>query len=120
MILFIGYENCSTCKDVRKFLDKKNIDYKFQDVKKEKPRKEQIKKLYEKSGLDIKKFFNTSGKVYRDLNLKDKLKDMDLDEKLELLSSDGMLLKRPIIEDGDSVVIGKKNIKEYFEDKNPS
>lgn len=115
MILFIGYENCSTCRDVKKFLDEKGIDYKFQDVKKEKPEKEQIKSLYEKSGLDIKKFFNTSGKVYRDLNLKDRLKSMDTDEKLELLASDGMLLKRPIIEDGDRVVLAKKNIIEYFE-----
>lgn len=115
MTLFIGYKNCSTCKDVKKFLDGKNIDYKFQDVKEEKPEYEQIKKLYEKSNLDIKKFFNTSGKVYRDLNLKDKLPDMDEEEKLKLLASDGMLLKRPIIENNDDVVIGRKNIKEYFD-----
>lgn len=115
MTLFIGYKNCSTCKDVKKFLDEKNIEYKFQDVKEDKPEYEQIKSLYEKSKLDIKKFFNTSGKIYRDLNLKDRLSDMDEEEKLNLLASDGMLLKRPIIENGNDVIIGRKNIKEYFE-----
>lgn len=114
MTLFIGYKNCSTCKDVKKFLDKNNISYDFQDVKENKPEYDQIKTLYKKSGQDIKKFFNTSGKIYRDLNLKEKLIDMDEDEKLKLLASDGMLLKRPIIENGEDVIIGRKNIKEYF------
>lgn len=115
MTLFIGYKNCSTCKDVKKFLDDKNIEYTFQDVKEEKPTYDQIKALYEKSGLDIKKFFNATGQVYRKLNLKEKLSSMDEDEKLNLLASDGMLLKRPIIENGDDVIIGRKNIEEYFE-----
>lgn len=71
--------------------------------------------MYEKSGLDIKKFFNTSGQIYRKLNLKDKLKDMTEDEKLDLLASDGMLLKRPILVYGDDVVVGRLNIEKYFE-----
>ena len=84
-------------------------------MKEEKPEKDQIKDLYEKSGLEIKKFFNTSGQIYRKLNLKDKLKDMTEDEKLDLLASDGMLLKRPILVCGDDVVVGRLNIEKYFE-----
>ena len=113
--LFIGYKNCSTCKKSMKFLDEKNIKYDFQDVKEEKPEKAQIKDIYEKSGLDIKKFFNTSGKIYRQMNLKDKLTNMSEDEKLDLLASDGMLLKRPILVYGDDVVVGRINIEKYFE-----
>lgn len=113
--LLIGYKSCSTCKKTENFLNEKEIEYKFQDVKEEKPEKDQIKKLYEKSGLDIKKFFNTSGQIYRKLNLKDKLKDMTEDEKLDLLASDGMLLKRPILVYGDDVVVGRLNIEKYFE-----
>ena len=113
--LLIGYKSCSTCKKTEKFLEEKKIDYKFQDLKEEKPEKDQIKDLYEKSGLDIKKFFNTSGQIYRKLNLKDKLKDMTEDEKLDLLASDGMLLKRPILVCGDDVVVGRLNIEKYFE-----
>ena len=103
-VLLIGYKSCSTCKKTEKFLEEKNISYKFQDVKEEKPEKDQIKK-----------FFNTSGQIYRKLNLKDKLKDMSEDEKLDLLASDGMLLKRPIIVNGDDVVVGRLNIERYFE-----
>lgn len=114
-VLLIGYKSCSTCKKAEKFLEEKNISYKFQDVKEEKPEKDQIKDLYEKSGLDIKKFFNTSGQIYRKLNLKDKLKDMSEDEKLDLLASDGMLLKRPIMVNEDDVVVGRLNIEKYFE-----
>ena len=95
--------------------EEKKIYYKFQDVKEEKPEKDQIKDLYKKSGLEIKKFFNTSGQIYRKLNLKDKLKDMTEDEKLDLLASDGMLLKRPILVYGDDVVVGRLNIEKYFE-----
>ena len=113
--LLIGYKPCSTRKKTEKFLEEKKVDYKFQDVKEEKPEKYQIKDLYEKSGLDIKKFFNTSGQIYRKLNLKDKLKDMSEDEKLDLLASDGMLLKRPILVYGDDVVVGRLNIEKYFE-----
>ena len=113
--LLIGYKSCSTCKKTEKFLNEKNISYKFQDVKEEKPEKDKIKNIYDKSGLDIKKFFNTSGQIYRKLNLKDKLKDMNEDEKLELLASDGMLLKRPILVYGDDVVVGRLNIEKYFE-----
>lgn len=113
--LLIGYKSCSTCKKTENFLNEKEIEYKFQDVKEEKPEKDQIKDLYEKSGLEIKKFFNTSGQIYRKLNLKDKLKDMTEDEKLDLLASDGMLLKRPILLYGDDVIVGRLNIEKYFE-----
>ncbi|MDU7163535.1 MAG: Spx/MgsR family RNA polymerase-binding regulatory protein [Anaerococcus vaginalis] len=113
--LLIGYKSCSTCKKTEKFLKEMKIEYKFQDVKEEKPEKDQIKEIYQKSGLDIKKFFNTSGQIYRKLNLKDKLKDMTEDEKLDLLASDGMLLKRPILVYGDDIVVGRLNIEKYFE-----
>lgn len=103
---FICYERCSTCKSVEKMMKAKNIDYEFRSIKSNNPTKEEIKEFHEKSGLDIKKLFNTSGKIYREKNLKDKLDEMSLDEKYELLSTDGMLVKRPIIVDADKVYIG--------------
>lgn len=106
--LFVCYPKCSTCAKARKFLDENKVAYDFRDIKEDNPNKYELKDWHEKSGLDIKKFFNTSGQVYRKLGLKDKLKDMSLDEKYELLATDGMLVKRPILVLGDKVTVGFK------------
>ncbi|WP_099203092.1 arsenate reductase family protein [Miniphocaeibacter massiliensis] len=106
------YSKCSTCKKALKFLNERSISYELKDISKEHPLYNELKDIINKSGLDIKKFFNTSGKLYRELNLKDKLKDMNLDEKIELLASDGMLIKRPLLIDKDVVLVGVKE-EEY-------
>lgn len=116
--LFVCYPKCSTCAKAKKFLDENKIDYDFRDIKLENPTKEEIKKWHEMSGLDIKKFFNTSGQIYRNLGLKDKLKEMSLDEKYEILSEDGMLVKRPIlIMDNKVTVAFKEEVWKEFVEK---
>ena len=110
----ICYSRCTTCKGVEKMLDEKNISYELRDIKEENPSRDELKSWHEKTDYDIKKFFNTSGKIYRENNLKDKLKEMSLDEKLERLSKDGMLVKRPILIDGDKFFIGP-DVKKYVE-----
>ena len=107
------YPKCGTCRKALKWLDEKGIEYEPIHIVEQQPTQEQLKSLIDKSGLDIKKFFNTSGMKYRELGLKDKLKDMSDDEKIELLASDGMLIKRPIATDGDKVTVGFK--EETFE-----
>ncbi len=107
MLLFC-YPKCSTCKKAEDFLKEKNIPYTYRDIKIENPTKEELKSFFEKSNLDIKKFFNTSGLVYKSLNLKEKLDTMSLDEKLELLATDGMLVKRPLLILDDKVLVGFK------------
>ncbi len=107
-MLLLCYPKCSTCKKAQDFLDNQNISYTYRDIKIQNPSKEELKAFYEKSELDIKKFFNTSGLVYKSLNLKDKLPAMNLDEKLELLSSDGMLVKRPMLVLDNKVLVGFK------------
>lgn len=107
------YPKCGTCRKALKWLDEKGIEYESIHIVEKPPTQEQLKTLIDKSGLDIKKFFNTSGMKYRELGLKDKLKDMSDDEKIELLASDGMLIKRPIATDGDKVTVGFK--EETFE-----
>lgn len=116
-VLFVCYPKCSTCAKAKKFLEKNDVDYEFRDIKKDNPTKEEIKDWHEKSGLDIKKFFNTSGGVYRKLVLKDKLEDMTLDEKYDLLATDGMLVKRPVLVKGDKVTVAfKEDVwKEFIE-----
>ena len=109
------YKNCSTCKAVLKTMDEKNIEYDLRDIKDENPSKEEIKKWHEASDYDIKKFFNTSGKIYRDNNLKDKLPEMDLDAKYDLLSTDGMLVKRPILIKDDGEILVGPDVKKYVE-----
>ena len=110
--LFLEYLKCSTCKKAKNWLKDNNIDFEARDIVKDNPTKEELKTWYEKSNLDIKKFFNTSGILYRELNLKDKLKDMSDDEKLELLSTNGMLIKRPLLVKEDGVILGFKE-EEY-------
>lgn len=97
MNLFICYEKCSTCKKAEKWLTDNKIEFQKRPIKKENPSYAEIKKWLKLSGLPVKRFFNTSGLLYKSMNLKDKLKDMSEDEQLKLLSTDGMLVKRPIL-----------------------
>lgn len=112
----ICYKKCSTCAKVEKILTDKGIKYDYREIDKENPTMEELKEWHNRSGLDIKKFFNTSGKIYREMGLSAKLKDMSLEEKYELLSSDGMVVKRPIILDGDNVYVGPLAVK-FAEEK---
>lgn len=108
MYLFIEYPKCSTCKRAKKLLDDNNISYQDRNIVTDNPSKEEIEKFLKISGKDIKSFFNTSGNLYKQLNLKDKLQSMSLDEKMSLLSTDGMLVKRPILVSDYFVLTGFK------------
>jgi arsenate reductase len=103
------YPKCSTCRNAKKWLDEHNVEYNAIHIVENPPSKEEIKELYEKSGLELKKFFNTSGKKYRELGLKDKVASASNEELFEILASDGMLLKRPIVTDGEKVTVGFKD-----------
>lgn len=107
-MIFLQYPKCTTCKKAKKWLDDNGIVYEERNIKENRPTLDELKQWHEKSGLDIKKFFNTSGNLYKEMNLKDQLAEMSLDKKLELLSTDGMLVKRPLIVDGDTVMTGFK------------
>lgn len=107
-IQFIHYPKCTTCKKAQKWLDNQNISYEAIHIVENTPSKEQLEKLWKLSGLPLKKFFNTSGMKYKSLGLKDKLSTMSEEEQLELLASDGMLIKRPIVTDGKKVTLGFK------------
>ncbi|MGA8942623.1 MAG: arsenate reductase family protein [Thermoactinomyces sp.] len=109
------YPRCGTCRKAKKFLDEHGIDYVEQNIVEEPPSREELARLIQKSGLPVKKFFNTSGKKYRELGLSGKLKEMDEQEQLDLLASDGMLIKRPIVTDGDKVSVGFR--EEEFKEK---
>ena len=107
-MLFIEYPKCSTCKKAKKWLDEKQISYTDRHIVEENPTYEELKEWYQKSGMPLKKFFNTSGLLYKELQLKDKLKDMSEEEQLKLLSTNGMLVKRPLVVDGDMALTGFK------------
>ena len=107
-MLFLQYPPCSTCQKAKKWLDEQGIVYTDRHIKTENPTYEELKGWYEKSGLPLKKFFNTSGLVYKSLNLKEKLPQMTEEEQLRLLATDGMLVKRPLVVDGDTVLTGFK------------
>lgn len=107
-MLFIEYPKCSTCNKAKKWLDEKQIPYTDRHIVEENPTYEELKEWYQKSGMPLKKFFNTSGLLYKELQLKDKLKDMSEEEQLKLLSTNGMLVKRPLVVDGDTVLTGFK------------
>lgn len=111
MIKFICYPKCTTCQKAKKWLDDNNISYELRDIKLDNPTLEELKGWYEKSGLPLKKFFNTSGLLYKSLELKDKLPTMTDDEMLELLSTDGMLVKRPLLIDDDFVLVGFREVE---------
>lgn len=108
MIKFICYPRCTTCQRARAFLDENHIEYELRDIKLDKPTRDELAMWHKRSGLPIKKFFNTSGLIYKSLNLKERLPQMSEDEMLDLLASDGMLVKRPIIVAGDTVLVGFK------------
>jgi arsenate reductase len=107
-ILFYEYPKCGTCRNAKKYLDAREVSYTDIQIVEHPPTKEQLRDYLAKSGLEIKKFFNTSGNKYKELGLKDKLKDMSVEEQLELLASDGMLIKRPILVRGDKATVGFK------------
>ena len=105
-MLFIEYPACSTCKKAKQWLDGRGVTYTDRHIKEQNPTYEELKGWYERSGLPLKKFFNTSGLLYKSLGLKDKLPTMTEDEQLQLLATDGMLVKRPLIIADDFILIG--------------
>ncbi len=107
-MVLICYPRCTTCKKAETWLNENKYKYEYRNIKTENPSKTELETWYNNSDLDIKKFFNTSGNSYKELKLKDKLPDMTLDEKLDILSSDGMLLKRPILVYNDKIIVGFK------------
>ncbi|WOO37459.1 arsenate reductase family protein [Anaerocolumna sp. AGMB13020] len=115
-MLFLWYPKCTTCQKAKKWLDDNHISYEARDIKADNPAPEEIKDWHELSGFPLKKFFNTSGLVYKELELKDKLPTISEEEQYQLLGSDGMLVKRPIIIDKDTVLIGfkEKDWSEFY------
>lgn len=111
MILFIEYPKCSTCQKAKKWLIEHNIKFEARDIKLENPKSIELKKWHEMSQLPIKSFFNTSGLVYKALELKDKLEGMSIDEKYAILATDGMLIKRPVLIAENTVLLGFKEEK---------
>lgn len=107
-MLFVCYPKCSTCAKAQKFLDEHNLNYEYRDIKACNPTVEELKKWHLLSGLPLNKFFNTSGLLYRSLELKDKLPSMSDEEKYQLLSTDGMLVKRPLLITDKQVLVGFK------------
>lgn len=107
-MFFIYYPKCSTCQKAKKWLDDYHIEYTERHIAEDNPSYDELKKWYEKSGLPLKKFFNTSGLLYKDMQLKDKLPSMSEEEQLKLLATNGMLVKRPLIIDGEKVLVGFK------------
>lgn len=107
-LTFYWYPKCGTCRNAKKWLDQHEVNYEPVHIVENPPSREEIRDFYQKSGLELKKFFNTSGMKYRELGVKDKLKTASEDELLDLLESDGMLLKRPILTDGEHVTVGFK------------
>lgn len=120
-VLFIEYPKCTTCKRAKKFLQENNIEFIDRHIVEENPTKEELKEWLNKSGLKINKFFNSSGVLYREMKLKDKVKTLGEDELLDILSSNGMLVKRPLIINDDIVLVGFKEEEwkeELLKDKN--
>lgn len=107
-MLFVCYPKCSTCRKARTWLDENNAAYTERHIVEDNPSYDELKEWHDKSGLPLKRFFNTSGMLYRDMQLKDKLPQMSEEEQLKLLASNGMLVKRPIAIDGDTVLVGFK------------
>lgn len=105
-MLFLEYPPCSTCKKAKSWLDEHGVTYTARHIKEENPTYEELKNWYEQSGLELKKFFNTSGLLYKSMNLKEKLPTMTEEEQLRLLATDGMLVKRPLVVLEDTVLTG--------------
>lgn len=114
MIEFICYPKCTTCQKAKKWLDDNKIEYKLRDIKENNPTFEELSEWYKMSGLPLKKFFNTSGLLYKSMGLKDRLSAMLEEEQLKLLATDGMLVKRPLLIGKDFVLVGFKE-KEWGE-----
>ncbi len=108
MITFICYPKCTTCQKAKKWLDDNKIEYVLRDIKTDNPCKEELAEWHKKSGLPLKKFFNTSGLLYKSMELKNKLPLMSEEEMLSLLATDGMLVKRPLLISDDKVLVGFK------------
>lgn len=108
MVRFICYPKCTTCQKAKKWLDDNKIEHKFRDIKEDNPSYEDLSMWYQMSGLPLKKFFNTSGLLYKSMGLKDKLPTMPEEEQLKLLATDGMLVKRPLVIGKDFVLVGFK------------
>ncbi len=113
-MLFICYPKCSTCKKAEQYLQAKGLSFTVRDIKTDNPTADELRTWHEASGLPLKRFFNTSGNLYKQLGLKDKLPTMSEDEQLELLASDGMLVKRPLVIYDGGVLVGFKQA-EYDE-----
>lgn len=113
-MLFVCYPKCSTCMKAKKWMEENGLGYELRDIKTDNPTAEELKEWHRKSGLPLKRFFNTSGNLYKEMKLKDRLPDMSEEEQIVLLSTDGMLVKRPILVDGDVVLVGFKE-KEWEE-----
>lgn len=105
-MLFLEYPKCSTCQKARKWLDGRNKEYTDRHIVEDHPTYDELKEWHKKSGLPLKKFFNTSGMLYKEMQLKDRLPAMSEEEQLKLLAANGMLVKRPLIVDGDMVLTG--------------
>ena len=105
-MFFIEYPKCTTCKKAKQWLIDNQIEFTQRNIQEQNPTYDELKEWHQKSGLPLKKFFNTSGLLYKSMQLKDKLSGMDVEEQLRLLASDGMLVKRPIIVDKDTVLVG--------------
>ena len=111
MIKFICYPKCTTCQKAKKWLDDNRIEYELRDIKLDNPSLDELTEWYSKSGLPLKRFFNTSGLLYKSLDLKNKLSEMSEDEMLKLLATDGMLVKRPLLIGDDFVLVGFKEVE---------
>lgn len=107
-MLFLEYPKCTTCKKAKKWLDEHGVSYEDRDIKLENPSADEMKHFHQLSGMPLKKFFNTSGILYKEMQLKDKLPTMTEEEQYELLATDGMLVKRPLVVEKDFVLIGFK------------
>lgn len=107
-VLFVEYPKCTTCRRAKKFLQENNVEFIDRHIAEENPSKEELKAWLDKSGLKINKFFNTSGVLYREMQLKDKVKTLPEDELLDILATNGMLVKRPILVKEDTVLVGFK------------
>ncbi|NHM32762.1 Spx/MgsR family RNA polymerase-binding regulatory protein [Neobacillus terrae] len=111
-LTFYWYPKCGTCRKAKKWLDEHELSYNEVHIVDNPPSRHELEELYKKSGLELKKFFNTSGQKYRELGIKDKVTSASEEELLDLLSSDGMLIKRPLLTDGNHVTVGFKE-EEY-------
>ena len=113
-MLFVCYPKCSTCMKAKKWLEKKGMEYELRDIRTDNPTAEELKEWHQKSGLPLKRFFNTSGNLYKEMKLKDRLSKMSEGEQIALLATDGMLVKRPILVGRDTVLVGFRE-KEWEE-----